>query len=67
MIAKFVDLSLENSMEVEKSAEGISFYITRTGEESKGQSIIIPPTEISNLIKFLTDIQSAINLTSSIN
>ena len=67
MIAKFVDLSLENSMEVEKSADGISFYITKTGEASGGQSIIIPPAEISNLIKFLTDIQSAISLTSSIN
>jgi hypothetical protein len=67
MIAKFVDLSLENSMEVEKSAEGISFYITKTGEGSVGQSIIIPPAEIPNLIKFLTDIQSGISLTSSIN
>ena len=65
MIAKFVDLSQEHAMEVEKSADGISFFITKTGEDSLGRSIVIPPAEIAHLIKFLSDIQSALSLNSS--
>ena len=57
MILKFIDISGDQIMEVEKVADGISFYITQNGEESIGQSITISSKEIQNLIKFLNEAQ----------
>jgi hypothetical protein len=57
MIAKFIDISQDQIMEVENNEKGVMFYITQNGEESIGQSITISQEEVANLIKFLTDIQ----------
>ena len=57
MIAKFIDISKDQIMEVENNDSGVMFYITQNGEESIGQSITISQEEITSLIKFLTDTQ----------
>lgn len=54
MIAKFIDVSQDQIMEVENKENGIMFYITQNSEESIGQSITISQDEIQNLINFLT-------------
>lgn len=53
MIAKFTDINSQQIMEVENGKDGVAFFIYENGEEQIGQSINIPLSEISNLIKHL--------------
>lgn len=53
MIAKFTDSEGQHIMEVEKSNDGVSFFIYEFGEQQVGQSIVIPLSEMNNLIKHL--------------